>query len=296
MLNLLSQAAHALCNTFTKPLRALFSRPTVDAATLSELEKILIHADVGITTTSSIMDHVKKTVQHNHITTTSDLQLLLRDILVSLLGKQLYHESSHVYVLVGVNGSGKTTLASKLAWKHMQQKKRVLLVAADTFRAAAPEQLSIWAQKCNVEIVIGKPSQDPAAVVFVGCQKFVQEKFDVLIIDTAGRLQTKTNLMRELEKIRSVITKQLPQHQLTTLLTVDGMLGQNSLEQAKIFHASTPINGVVLTKMDGSGKGGIVFAISNTLHIPIAYMTTGEQKDALVPFDAKQFVNQILDL
>jgi len=203
--------------------------------------------------------------------------------------------ASRIHVLVGINGSGKTTFAGKLAHFYKQQGKKVLLVAADTFRAAAPEQLAQWSERSGVGIVLGKQNQDPASVVFAGCERFKQELFDILIIDTAGRLQTKANLMNELAKIKRTIDKQLPNEPINVLLTIDSMLGQNSFEQAKIFKESTQVNGIVLTKMDGTGKGGIVFGIAQELGIPVAYVAFGEQADQFAPFNAENYVEELLN-
>ena len=167
--------------------------------------------------------------------------------------------TQNVYLLVGINGSGKTTFAGKLANSFTKNGKRCLLAAADTFRAAAPEQLTEWSKKSDASLFTGTQNQDPASVVFGACDQYKKENFDTLIIDTAGRLQTKDNLMKELEKIKRIVAKQLPDHQVTTLLTIDAMLGQNSFSQAKIFNEATDVNGLVLTKMDGTGKGGIIF-------------------------------------
>ena len=198
-------------------------------------------------------------------------------------------------MLVGINGSGKTTLAAKLAYHAKSKGKKVLLVAADTFRAAAQEQLGLWAQKLNADIELGKQGQDPASVVFAGCQRYKQQGYDTLIIDTAGRLQTKTNLMKELEKIKRVIGQQVPNQTINTILTVDSMLGQNSLEQARIFHESTKLDAIALTKMDGTGKGGIVFAIADELGIPVAYITYGEAIEHLKIFDADEYVQNLIN-
>jgi fused signal recognition particle receptor len=203
--------------------------------------------------------------------------------------------SSRVHLLVGINGSGKTTFAGKLAHFYKKQGKKVLLVAADTFRAAAPEQLTAWAQASDTPLVIGAPNQDPASVVFMGCEKFNKEQFDILIIDTAGRLQTKVNLMNELAKIKRIIQKQLPNETINTLLTIDAMLGQNSFEQAKLFKESTDVTSVVLTKMDGTGKGGIVFSIAQELAIPVAYISFGESNDQLASFNPEQYVEELLN-
>ena len=190
--------------------------------------------------------------------------------------------------------AGKTTCAAKLAYVYTQQGKRVLLVAADTFRAAACEQLQAWAQKINVGIVLDTTAQDPASVVFKGCEEFKKGGYDILIIDTAGRLQTKANLMQELAKIKRVITKHFPEESIDTLLTIDSMLGQNSFEQAKLFKESTQVNGIILTKMDATGKGGIVFGIADQLEIPIAYIAFGEQSNQIKPFDKDEYIDSLL--
>jgi fused signal recognition particle receptor len=202
--------------------------------------------------------------------------------------------NAQIYLLVGINGSGKTTFAGKLAHYYATQGKRVLLVAADTFRAAASAQLHIWAQQAGVTIVTGDAHQDPSSVIFAGCSRYINEKFDIFIIDTAGRLQTKTNLMHELAKIKKVITKQLPHSTVQTLLTIDAMLGQNSFEQAALFKECTSLSGIVLTKMDSTGKGGIVFAIAKELQIPVLYVSYGEKIDQMVPFDAPKYVQELV--
>ena len=204
-------------------------------------------------------------------------------------------QSPSIFLLLGINGSGKTTFVGKFAHLLTQQKKRVLLVAGDTFRAAATQQLQEWGTRVGVEVFVGKENQDPASVIFDASKKFREEKFDHLIIDTAGRLQTKVNLMQELQKMRRIIDKQLPTAEISTWLTVDAMLGQNSLTQAQIFHEATNLNGIVLTKLDGSGKGGIVFSIVTLLGIPITYVTFGEQLDQVKRFDAQEYVHDLFN-
>lgn len=199
-----------------------------------------------------------------------------------------------IYLLVGINGSGKTTCVAKLAHLFKNQGKKVLLVAADTFRAAAPEQLAAWATATDATLVTGTTGQEPASVVFAGCDVFAKNEHDIMIIDTAGRLQTKTNLMRELEKMRRIIEKKAPNATVCTLLTVDAMLGQNSLEQARVFHESTPLDGIILTKMDGTGKGGIVFAIMHELKIPIVFMTYGEKLEDMAQFNLTDYIATLL--
>lgn len=294
MFNFIKKTLNKIYTTCTSKLDVLFSRGTIDPETLTELEKILIEADTGVAITKKIVLNLKEAYKTGTISDSTRLKKALHDQLVALLHTTQVQSIPSIILLVGINGSGKTTLASKLAYKSMAEGKKVLLVAADTFRAAAQEQLDAWAKKLNIDIVNGKINQDPASVVYTGCAKFKQEWYQTLIIDTAGRLQTKTNLMRELEKVKRIITQQLPDQSIDTLLTVDAMLGQNSLEQARIFHESTKLDGIVLTKMDGTGKGGIVFAIANELGIPIKWISFGEQPEQLKEFDAQEYVSQLL--
>ena len=294
MFSFLKNKLSSLYTTFTAKINNIFSRTVIDEASLKELEELLLGADTGIHTTRTILQSLRQELKNGTIAHGQDLKKALEQKLISLITTPENLPNTSVYLLVGINGSGKTTLAGKLAYLHTQQGKKVLLVAGDTFRAAATQQLQQWAEKTGADIVIGKENQDPASVIFTACQQFKQKPYDVLIIDTAGRLQTKTYLMKELEKIVRILHQQLPQHPLSTLLTVDAMLGQNSFEQAKLFHESTKVNGIVLTKLDGSGKGGIVFAINQELHIPILYISHGEQADQLIPFHADEYVQQLL--
>lgn len=281
-------------NTVTSPIKALFARP-IDEQALADLEVILLSADTGIKTTKLIMEKVKHAWQHGTLKDGPDLKALLQQELLSLLTAKSFEQSGPIMVLVGINGSGKTTTAAKLAHLLKQQNKKVLFVAADTFRAAATQQLERWAAQLGADIVIGAEGQDPASVVFAGMQKFKAGNYDAVIIDTAGRLQTKVNLMKELEKIKRVISTKAPDKKITTLLTIDSMLGQNSFEQAKLFNESTPIDGVILTKMDGTAKGGIVFAINNELKIPVAYISYGEKPEQIKHFDAPEYVQELLN-
>lgn len=294
MFNFIKKTLKKIYSTCTSKLDALFSRGTIDDETLKELEKILIEADTGVATSKKIISNIKADYKAGTIANSADLKKALSGQLIALLKTDATQSNPSIILLVGINGSGKTTLAAKLAYQAQQEGKKILLVAADTFRAAAQEQLDAWAKKLGIDIVLGKPNQDPAAVVYAGCAKFKQDGYRTLIIDTAGRLQTKTNLMKELEKIKRVITQQLPDQALCTLLTVDSMLGQNSLEQARIFHESTKLDGIALTKMDGTGKGGIVFAIAHELNIPVMYISFGENPDQLKLFDAQEYVSQLL--
>ena len=293
--NFFKNTLEKIYNTLTSPLKSLFLHQ-VDENVLNELEKILLSADTGIKTTRFIIEKVKKAWQKGDIKEGDDLKkfllLQLEQLLTAHITKKYNNE---IFLLVGINGSGKTTAAAKLAYLYKQQNKRILFIAADTFRAAATEQLIQWATRIGADIVTGKEEQDPASVVFTGIQKYKQEKYDVLIIDTAGRLQTKINLMKELEKIKRVISTQIPETSICTLLTLDAMLGQNSFDQATLFHASAPVDGVILTKMDGTGKGGIVFSIAHELKIPIAYLSFGEKPEQLKLFNAHEYVQNLLN-
>ncbi|MBA3751938.1 signal recognition particle-docking protein FtsY [Candidatus Dependentiae bacterium] len=294
MFSFLKKALATIYTRVTSKLRNLFGQNTVDEATLKELETILIGADTGIHTSRTIIENLKKELLSGTLTKGSDLEKALGDQLKGLLQKSPFNPEAEIYLLVGINGSGKTTFAGKLALWLSNRGKKVLLVAADTFRAAATEQLSSWAKTVKVPIVTGKEDQDPASVIFQGCDQFKAGSFEALIIDTAGRLQTKTNLMKELEKIRKILNKQLGERKILTLLTIDAMLGQNSFDQAKIFHESTHVDGIVLTKMDGTGKGGIVFSITHELKIPIAFISFGESPHHMDLFNADDYIKELL--
>ena len=296
MFNFIKTALKKVRETITNKAHGLFAKSTVDKQTLKDLEKILITADTGIKTTKRIIENLESKVKNGVIETGTDLKDALATILVQELdGKTLSPDPQSVFVLVGINGSGKTTFAGKLANRlSTQQNCKVLMAAADTFRAAAPEQLTAWAKKSGAEIIIGKQNQDPTSVAFEGCERYLEGDLDTLIIDTAGRVQTNTNLIKELSKTKRIVNKKMGGHKVYTLLTIDGMLGQNSFQQAKVFNDEIGIDGIVLTKMDGTGKGGIVFAIAQELNIPIAYITFGEGMDQLEEFDAKTYVEGLL--
>lgn len=296
MFNFIKNTLKKIYSGITSRLGSLFGKTAIDQDALTELKVILLSADTGVKTTNAIIDALQTKYKDGQLKEGAQLKHALHDQLISILNKPAPAAyDSNAFVLVGINGSGKTTFAGKLAHKYAQEGKKVLLVAADTFRAAAPEQLQRWSDTIGVDIVRGTENQDPASVVFQGCQKFKTKQYDILIIDTAGRLQTKTNLMNELNKIKRVIDKQLPDTSINTLLTIDSMLGQNSFEQAKLFHESTDLSGLVLTKMDGTGKGGIVFAITDELAIPIWYITFGEQVTQMKLFDKNEYVDNLLN-
>ncbi len=267
----------------------LFSTNQFDEAAVKELTDILLSADTGVKATELI---IKKLQDQNP----SDIKSALNTILVQMLNGQVVRtDVPKILILVGINGSGKTTFISKYAHLLKSQGKRVLVVAADTFRAAATEQLAHWAKSIGVDLVEGGANQDPASVVFDGCKRFVAGGYDHLIIDTAGRLQTKVNLMKELEKIVKIIARHLPDETIDVWLTIDSMLGQNVVSQVELFHEAAKLTGLILTKMDGTGKGGIVFALAQKFNVPVVYMTFGEAVDDIKRFDATEYVSGLLD-
>lgn len=274
----------------------LFSASAVNEQTLKELELILLQADTGVSTTRTIINNLKELINTGAIQAGSDLKTALRNELIRILSAHTFTPNTDIILLVGINGSGKTTCAAKMAYSAQKKGKRALFIAADTFRAAAPEQLRAWADTIGIDIEISQLGQDPASIIFKGCQRFQNGGYDTLIIDTAGRLQSKTNLMHELEKIKRVITKQLPNKNICTLLTIDAMLGQNSFEQAQLFNESTEVSGIILTKLDGTGKGGIIFSIVDKLHIPVAYISYGEGLEAYSLFNIHTYVHELLDV
>ncbi len=298
MFSFIKNSLKKIYASVTSKLAALFNRATIDEETFKELEVLLIGADTGVKTTRHIITTLQHKLKQHTNPQGANLKNELEPILIEILEKPPLEPSISeipIYLLVGINGSGKTTFSSKLAHYYVSRGKKVLMVAADTFRAAAPEQLQHWAQNIGAYIELGKPGQDPASVVFAGCERFKKENFDVLIIDTAGRLQNKINLMNELAKIKRTIAKQFLNTHINTLLTIDAMLGQNSFEQAKLFKESTDVSGIVLTKMDGTGKGGIVFAITHELNIPVVYISYGEKPEELKHFNATEYVHELLN-
>ncbi len=297
MFSFIKNTLKKIYTSVTSRLGTLFGTHQIDQATLKELEIILLGADTGVATTKKIIASLKEKHSQGEIAGGDELKKALHTQLEAILDKPAaYDPNKKVFILVGINGSGKTTFAAKLAHHHAKQGKKVLLVAADTFRAAARQQLQTWAERINVDMVVGDQNQDPASVIFQGCDRYKKEGYDILIIDTAGRLQTKTNLMNELSKIKRVISKQLDESQIDTLLTVDSMLGQNSLAQATLFKESTDVSGIVLTKMDGTGKGGIVFAIADQLTIPVAWITYGEAVENSKLFDKREYIDNLLSI
>lgn len=295
MFNFIKKALGSLYEKFESAIGSIFNRNKISSEDLDELEKILLQADTGVKTTRSVLTKLRSEVTSGDVTG-EQLKKTLYEQLSNILGENKYNYNSDIYLMVGINGTGKTTFSAKLANYFKKQGKKVLFVAGDTFRAAAVSQLENWSTKLGIDIVTGKENQDPASVIYAGCEKYKKENFDILIIDTAGRLQNKSNLMKELEKIYKTITKVLPDKKISTLLTIDTMLGQNSFDQAKIFNESAKLDGLVLTKIDGTGKGGIIFSIYQELNVPVAFISFGEQLDQMAIFDKKQYLQDLLNL
>lgn len=279
--------------SFTDRLSTLFNKDSLNAHDIKQIHEVLVAADLGTHAAHKIMTHLSQELKDRGLSG-AQAYTVLENQLVHCVGERTFTGLSSIVLLVGVNGSGKTTALAKLAHMQTQAGKKVLIAAADTFRAAAVEQLAEWANRIGCDLITGVAGQDPASVVFQACQKFKTHAYDILFIDTAGRLQTKTSLMQELSKIRRVIAKNIDEKSITTLLVLDGMLGQNSIAQARIFHACTPISGIVLTKMDATAKGGALVQIVHELSVPIAYITFGENLENLSAFDALAYVRLLL--
>jgi fused signal recognition particle receptor len=301
------QRFSSLRDSLTKTRQSVFGRVTtllgqseITPALWDELEALLIQADVGVNTTLELLERLRSRAGREGITQAEMLRASLKAELRAMLGdaRSLDVDSSRlltVFLIVGVNGSGKTTSIAKLAAYYKRQKRNVLLAAADTFRAAAGEQLDIWAERVGVPIVGGQPGSDPGAVVFDAVQAARARKADLLIADTAGRLHTQYNLMQELKKVCNVAAKAVPGAPHETLLVIDATTGQNALAQAKQFKDAVAVTGVVLTKLDGTAKGGIVFAISHELGLPVCFVGTGEHMEDWAEFDPDAFVEGLFE-
>ena len=277
---------------------ALARRP-LDADFWDEFEEILIGADFGVPTTEKIVDALKGVAKQDRYATSDQvIARFKRDVKNFLtlpqMGLDLARKPA-VVLIVGVNGSGKTTTIGKLAVAMKRNRRKVLLVAADTFRAAAAEQLTIWAERAGVDMVRGNEGSDPSAVVFDGLAAAKARNADVVLVDTAGRLQTKTNLMEELKKMRRVIERETGAPPSETLLILDGTTGQNALSQAKLFNEATQLTGVIVTKLDSTAKGGVLVGIVDQLTVPIKYIGLGEGADALAPFDPDEFTKALFE-
>lgn len=290
-------------NVFTKITKAIAGKSKVDDDVLDNLEEVLITSDVGVETTLKIIDRIEKRVARDKYVTTSELTAILRDEIANLLTENNTQDGDaftlpedkkpYVIMVVGVNGVGKTTTIGKLAYQFKKVGKSVYLGAADTFRAAAVEQLVIWGERVDVPVVKQKMGSDPASVAFDTLSSAKANNADVVIIDTAGRLHNKINLMNELTKIKNVMKKVIPDAPHEILLVLDGSTGQNAFEQAKQFTAATEVNALAVTKLDGTAKGGVVIGISDQFRIPVKYIGLGEGMEDLQVFRKREFVNSL---
>ncbi|MBR6931397.1 MAG: signal recognition particle-docking protein FtsY [Bacteroidales bacterium] len=292
-------------NVFTRISKAIMGKSTVDDEVLDNLEEILITSDVGVETTLKIIDRIQARVARDKYVGTNELNKILKEEIMALLQENESGDGTtfeipaekkpYVIMVVGVNGVGKTTTIGKLAHNFKKAGKKVVLGASDTFRAAAVSQLQIWAERVDVPIVQQGQGADPASVAFDTVKSAVAQDADVVIIDTAGRLHNKVNLMRELTKIKTVMQKVVPDAPHEILLVLDASTGQNAIEQAKQFTAATEVNALALTKLDGTAKGGVVIGISDQFKIPVKYIGVGEGIDHLQVFDRKAFVDSLFE-
>ena len=277
----------------------LIGKKQIDDELLEELEILMISADIGIQTTDKIIESVRKKASRKELKDGDSLyQLIKVELEALLIDDNLLvpvSDSTFVILVVGINGAGKTTTIGKLAKSFQSQGKSVMLAAGDTFRAAAVEQLQIWGDRNEIPVIAQKTGADAASVVYDAYQSAVAKNIDILIADTAGRLHTQDNLMQELEKIKRVLKKHNDKAPHETLLVIDGGSGQNAVQQANEFHKSIELSGIAVTKLDGTAKGGVLFAISDSLNLPIRYIGIGEAIDDLKPFHAKDFINALFD-
>jgi fused signal recognition particle receptor len=290
-------------SVFVKLSRAIVGKSKVDDEVLDNLEEVLVSSDVGVETTLKIIERIEDRVAKDKYLNTSELNTILKEEIIALLEKNSPDQDSdfsaqlksspYIILIVGVNGSGKTTTIAKLAYQYKMAGKKVLLGAADTFRAAAIEQLQIWADRAGVAMTKQQMGSDPASVAFDTVKSAVAGKYDIVIVDTAGRLHNKINLMTELSKIKRVMEKVLPGAPHEVLLVLDGSTGQNAFEQAKQFTAATDVTGMIITKLDGTAKGGVVIGISDQLKIPVRYIGIGEKIDDLLIFNRAEFVDSL---
>ena len=280
---------------FFDKLKYTFKRTELDDDFYDELESILVTSDMGAETAMDIMDELRDICKEKLIKDVESAQIELKNLLIEKLNaEKVEFEYPLIITIVGVNGVGKTTSIAKMTKYFQKEKKSVLLAAGDTFRAAATEQLNMWADRLKVKIVKQGEGADSAAVVFDAVHSMKAKETDVLIVDTAGRLHTKTNLMKELEKINNVATREYPEAKRLNLIVLDASIGQNSIAQVKAFKDSVNIDGIILTKLDGTAKGGVVYPIINELKVPIIFTGFGETVDDLAVFDPESFVEKIL--
>jgi len=305
MLSFFKSKAKKLVQSFAKlkgslgrKLKNIFSKP-IDSASYEELEKLFYESDLGVDISMELVEKIKDLLRKDPSLSSEKILKVIADELIILLKSSISYEltaSPFVILIVGVNGSGKTTSIAKLANYYKDQKKKVLLVAADTYRAAAVDQLDLWAKKIGVDIVRAQSGADPSSVVFDGLSSAKAKGYDVVLIDTAGRQQNKTHLMNELEKMKRVCHKVIEDSPHEILITLDATTGQHAVDQATVFHEFTPIDGIILSKLDGTAKGGIIIAIKKKLNLPVKWVGTGETADDLAPFDAKKFVEALVSI
>lgn len=293
-------------NFLSKITKAIAGKDTVDEEVLDNLEEALVSADVGIDTTVAIIERIEQRVKKDKYVGTQQLNNILQEEMMEILAKSPgnNHEGfvtpadkkPYITLVVGVNGVGKTTTIGKLAYNYKNNNKQVLLGAADTFRAAAVDQLTIWSERTNVPIVKKEMGSDPSSVAFDTVQSAIAKDVDIALIDTAGRLHNKAGLMEELSKIRRVIGKKIPDAPHEVLLVLDGSTGQNAIEQAKQFTAATDVTAIAVTKLDGTAKGGVVLAIAHQFDIPVKYIGVGERMEDLQLFNKAEFVDSLFSL
>ena len=280
-------------------ITTIFGASEITSDTWEELESLLIQSDIGVATTQSVIASLKQKADAEGVVKTLELSTLLENELLSRLSEPAALDFSEpkpaVLLLVGVNGSGKTTTAAKLGKRLTNEGKKVLLAAADTYRAAAIDQLQVWATRLNLPVVAGQPDSDPGAVAYDAVQAGIARDMDVVIVDTAGRLHTRYNLMEELKKVHRVVGKALPGAPQAVLLVLDATTGQNAINQARAFQEAVKVNGVILTKLDSSARGGMAFAIQKELNLPILFAGLGEKPEDLTPFDRVAFVRGIMN-
>jgi fused signal recognition particle receptor len=287
-------------NSVFGQIAGLFGATQITDELWDDLEALLIQADVGVETTTLLVERVRQRVKQEGLTRADQVEVILKQEMTNLVSGYPSSPTDQkrnltVVLVVGVNGSGKTTSIAKLANYYQKQDRRVILAAADTFRAAAIDQLKIWGDRAGVPVIASQPNADPGAVVFDALKSALARKADLVIIDTAGRLHTKFNLMKELEKLKEIARKQVHEAPHDTLLVLDATTGQNALAQAKKFKESVNISGVVLAKLDGTAKGGMVLAIGKELGVPVRFVGTGEHLDDLMPFDPQAFVEGLFE-
>ncbi len=294
-MGLFSKIKEGLKKTSQK-LKELFKKSELNDEFYEELEYVLISSDMGAITTEDIIDELKTRAKKEKIKESAKAKELLKQIISEKIEIEEEEETFPlVYLIIGVNGVGKTTTIGKLASLFKQQKKEVILAAADTFRAAASDQLTEWADRSKVKIIKHAEGADPASVVYDAIESMKARKSDVLLIDTAGRLHNKVNLMEELKKISKIVGNKYPECEYKKILVLDATTGQNALSQVKEFNEMIGIDGLILTKLDGTSKGGVIVPIINDLQVPVKFVGVGEKIDDLIPFDAKDFVNALFE-